>query len=226
MTDTNTTSPWGDLSGLPHNSVQVNLAVCAITTWLISAVFVGFRTYTRLRILKKFGWEDICIILSLLFAGGVCAGAVDQIVHGVGKHVWDIRFEDYIPLVRAQWYTILFYFLSLAFTKLSILLLYHSIFTFQSIHVAVYIVAGIVILSNIWTLVSAVTACIPLQAYWDYELHAGAHCWGYTVWWANVALHMGTDWLIFLMPLPVIWRLTLPRRQKLVLVGVFAVGFV
>lgn len=39
-------------------------------------------------------------------------------------------------------------------------------------------------------------------------------------------MHMATDVLIFLLPMPVVWNITLPIRQKLMLFGVFGIGFV
>lgn len=38
-------------------------------------------------------------------------------------------------------------------------------------------------------------------------------------------LAISTDLLIFIVPIPAIWPLKLPRRQKVVLVGIFTIGF-
>jgi hypothetical protein len=35
-----------------------------------------------------------------------------------------------------------------------------------------------------------------------------------------------TDFLIFLLPMPVVWTINLPRRQKFILSAVFGFGFV
>jgi hypothetical protein len=35
-----------------------------------------------------------------------------------------------------------------------------------------------------------------------------------------------TDFLIFLLPMPVVWTIKLPRRQKFILSAVFGFGFV
>ncbi len=125
---------------------------------------------------------------------------------------------------QAGWYAILFYTLSLGFSKISILLLYLHIFTFQWVRRAVQLVLVIVILSILYTLIAVFTACIPLQAYWDISI-TDKYCHPQTVWWANTGLLMTTDFLIFLLPMPVVWTLSLPRRQKYALVAIFGMGF-
>lgn len=38
----------------------------ALAPWIIAATVVGLRIYSRLRILKKLGWDDWAIILALV----------------------------------------------------------------------------------------------------------------------------------------------------------------
>lgn len=127
-------------------------------------------------------------------------------------------------MIRAGWYGILWYALTLAFTKISICMLYFTIFTYEWSRRACWILIAIVIISNLWVVSSVLTACIPLQAFWDISIK-GAYCHPQSVWWANTGLNMATDYLIFILPIPVIWSLNLPQRQKMLLVGVFALGF-
>ena len=81
-----------------------------------------------------------------------------------------------------------------------------------------------VIITGIWTVVSTLTACIPLAAYWDQRVKA-TFCQVQNVWWSNLSLLMITDFLIFILPIPVVYSLQLPRRQKYILLCVFGLGF-
>ena len=45
------------------------------------------------------------------------------------------------------------------------------------------------------------------------------------MWLANTYLHIITDFLIYLLPMPVIFCLRFPRRQKVLLFVLFAFGF-
>ncbi len=127
---------------------------------------------------------------------------------------------------QAGWFTILFYELSLWASQVSILLLYIRIWTFPYVHRAAYALLAIVMLYNIFVLATLATACVPLRAFWEFELQLqGAYCHSKDIYWANTYLHIITDFLIYLLPMPVIMRARFPRKQKILLFVLFAFGF-
>lgn len=67
-------------------------------------------------------------------------------------------------------------------------------------------------------------ACIPVQASWDQSISGNCQTIAHTRIMNSVS-NIVTDFIILLLPLPVIWRLKLPRNQKLALTGVFGLGF-
>ena len=128
------------------------------------------------------------------------------------------------------WYTVLWYMLSLLFTKISILLLYLRILRYQHARYAVYAILIIVVATNgAWTLATVVTACTPLKAFWHPEMlltsGSKASCRPTGYWLANTALHIATDVLLYLLPLPVSLKLKMKARQKLGLYAVLVLGF-
>ncbi len=88
------------------------------------------------------------------------------------------------PPPQAWWFALIFYIITLALTKISILLLYLTIFTFQWTRRACWIVLAIVIITNLWATATTLTYCIPLQATWDYRVKA-RFCQSQEAWWAN-----------------------------------------
>lgn len=130
-----------------------------------------------------------------------------------------------LTFCQASWYSILFYSLTVCFVKISILLLYFTFFTPGWAWWTARMIMGFVVISNVWTIGSVLTACIPLRAYWDTAARNGALCQSEQIWWFNNGLHVATDFFIFALPLPVIWNLQLPWRQKLAVVVLFALGF-
>ena len=132
-----------------------------------------------------------------------------------------------LPMQRAGWYGILFYSLTLAFTKISILFLYRRIFTTYWARRANSLLLWIVVIIGLWITASVATACVPLEAFWNWNLAmtTKVYCHSLNVWWTNSALNIVTDLAIVLLPMPVLTKLQLPRRQKYALVGVFALGF-
>ncbi|KAK4040871.1 hypothetical protein C8A01DRAFT_15327 [Parachaetomium inaequale] len=239
--DGNTASPPALPPGLisnPSESHQVNIVVCVVLTWLIGAVFVALRFYVRGWLLHNaIGVEDWLIVVALVFSGATSAGIIEQTVYGMGRHFLDIDPAAMTPMMRAGWYIVLWYMLSLLATKTAILLLYLRILRFQHARYAVWAALLLVLATNgIWTLYTVLTACTPLRAFWGFTLllqleeggaGAGAVCRPPRDWFVNTALHIGTDTLLYALPLPVVARLRGGgggARQKMALYGVLALG--
>lgn len=217
--------PPPDLISNPADSYQANIIVCAVITWIIAAVFVALRFYTRRWLMHIIGWEDGVILASLFFSALTSAGEIEQASYGLGRHTLDIPDQNFLPMSRAGWYSIIWYQFTLFLTKTSILLLYARILTYQHARYAVYAILVVVTISNVWSFVVVMTACIPLAAFWDPALAAGAYCHPRSFWWSNTGLHMATDFLIFALPMPIIFRLNASIRQKVLLYSTFAFGF-
>ncbi|KAK4202968.1 hypothetical protein QBC40DRAFT_195205 [Triangularia verruculosa] len=220
-------APVIDLASLPHDSLVVNIIASASICWFIAALFVALRFYTRGVLIKVIGGSDWSILVALIFAGATCGGVIEQATHGAGQHVWDLDPNDTPSAIawgRAAWYGILFYLITLCFSKISILLLYIHLFTFKWARLAGQILLGVVIITHLFMALATFTACIPLNSYWDFSVEK-KYCHAQSVWWSNTGMHMVTDFLIFLLPMPVVWSIRLPRRQKLALSAVFGFGF-
>jgi len=192
--------------------------------WGIAVVFVALRLYTRALIVRSVGASDWCITVAMLFAGGLSGAILKQTKHGMGLHVSDINvLEEFPVMLYAWWWSLVCYALTLAFSKISICLLYLTIFTLKWARRACYVVLAIVVLSNVWAFVSVLTFTVPLAATWDFRVVA-TYTTSQEVWWAITGFAVATDVLIFILPIPIIAPLKLPRRQKIAVVGIFAVG--
>ncbi|KAL2167290.1 hypothetical protein VTG60DRAFT_1449 [Thermothelomyces hinnuleus] len=213
---------------LPHDSLQLNIIVSSTICWFIAALFVALRFYTRGIIIRVLGWSDWSILLALILSGVTCGSVIEQAIHGAGYHIWDLDPNDTASAIawgRAAWYGMLFYALTLAFSKMAILLLYIHLFAFKWARKAGQVLLGVVVISHLYMTIVTFTACIPLRSYWDFTI-TKKYCHPQSMWWSSTGLHMVTDFLIFLLPMPVVWTIRLPRRQKFALSGVFGFGFI
>ncbi|KAG6355933.1 hypothetical protein INS49_015317 [Diaporthe citri] len=105
-------------------SRQGNIIACAILTWLISAVVVASRMYLRGSLMKLLGPEDWVILAALFFSLAQSIGFTVMAGLGLGRHVVAIPPQNFLPMLEASWFTILFYTCSLSLSKVSVLLLY------------------------------------------------------------------------------------------------------
>ena len=66
----------------------------------LSTIFLAIRLYTKARIIRLLGWEDVAITLgwvcTMAFMGFLLIG----LKLGNGKHLWDVRLDDYLEFSK------------------------------------------------------------------------------------------------------------------------------
>ncbi len=113
--------------------------------------------------------------------------------------------------------------ISLALTKISILVLYQRISTHHHARWVTWVMLVLTIAYNIAGFIVQMTTCIPLEKLWEPALYGKCH--PVTLAWAFIGLHVVTDFLIFALPIPIVALMTMSLRQKLLIVVLFALGF-
>ncbi|RMY91677.1 hypothetical protein D0862_09680 [Hortaea werneckii] len=115
--------------------------------------------------------------------------------------------------------------LTVSVTKASLLMQYLRIFSTPRVRGACYALLAALLPALLWAVLGGTLLCRPVRKLWDPEVQGGA-CMSAEKYWVSVAgLDIGLDVLVLVLPLPGIWGLRLPRRQKVGLVVVFLLGF-
>lgn len=125
--------------------------------------------------------------------------------------------------LQAIYVNTILYIISLCLSKVSILLLYLRILAYSYARRAAFVILGFVIIYSLFSLISTATVCTPVESFWDPEVEG--HCHPGSFMWAVIGCHIGTDFLMFLLPMPVVYRMTLPPGQKLGVMLAFGLGF-
>jgi hypothetical protein len=121
------------------------------------------------------------------------------------------------------WLAIPMYNCSLWCTKFSILFQYLRLFPRRPMRIACYTIMGIVTVYSSWAVVSGYLNCVPVAKFWDRSIPG--HCLNFeALWFFNAAMNLITDMGLLVLPMPVLNSLQLPRKQRLALMAVFAVG--
>lgn len=108
--------------------------------------------------------------------------------------------------------------------KMTFLLQYNRILAVQSMHRV--IIAAMVIIGG-WSISQifvGIFVCTPVQGFWDMTVEAKCIP-NIPQWYINAAGNIITDVAIFVLPLPAIGKLNLAKPQKLLLLGIFCLGF-
>ena len=113
--------------------------------------------------------------------------------------------------------------MALTLTKISIVLQYLRVFVGNRIRYACWAALGLISLYGLETFTTAILTCIPVSAFWTMD--PAAHCINKQfLWFFNAAMNILTDLIILALPMPVLSALKLPKRQKIGLMFIFALG--
>ncbi|KAK0730871.1 hypothetical protein B0H67DRAFT_639320 [Lasiosphaeris hirsuta] len=183
----------------------VPIAVVTIVLSL-ATVTVALRTYTCAVIIHQFGMDDGAAIIALLFA-------IDTI-YGVGRHI-EVTFSISIVLYNA----------SLTAIKIAFLLQYHRILVIRHMRRVVIAALTFVSLWSISELPITIFNCVPIEKFWLADSAPETCIPNLLFWYHNTAGNILTDVIVFVLPLPALGGLNLRKSQKIMLLGIFSLGF-
>ncbi|PNS18872.1 hypothetical protein CAC42_5411 [Sphaceloma murrayae] len=201
----------------------LDVVTCAAIVMILSGITVIGRLYSHLAITRNFGVEDIFIIFAWLFSLLVTISFVFQRKNGLGYHAVDLTPAEVTNFLKYFWVTLWSYNAALTCTKFSLLFQYRRIFVTPRFQIAVKIMITILVIYGLWTFLGCIFICWPISFFWTHSGN-GKCIPTWPLFIGNTVMNILTDFMVILSPMPVLTNLHLPRRQKLALMAVFAVG--
>ncbi|EAW06601.1 putative integral membrane protein [Aspergillus clavatus NRRL 1] len=195
----------------------------SIAFTILATLFTIIRIYTRAFLVKQMGADDWAILVALALSWAFFGLFVGEVKYLMGEHFADIPTEIFVKQMKCFWVSIPIYQLSLVTTKASLLLQIKRVFSTPRMCFACWCMIGFLAVYGAWVFISAWLTCIPVAKFWYPEIDG--YCLNKkALWFSNSGFHIFTDILILILPMPVLHNLQLPRRQKLALMGIFALG--
>ncbi|KAI1407041.1 hypothetical protein F5Y13DRAFT_142190 [Hypoxylon sp. FL1857] len=202
-------------------------AVCIVCS--VATIAVGLRFYTRSCMLKQLGADDYLVFTAWAFALATGISQCMNTRNGLGRHVWDLGGDlgDNVNLMDYQkgfYISITLYNTGLMFVKLAFLTQYCRVLSIKKMRTT-FIAAMVII--GCWSLSQVIVGifiCDPVSGFWEQSTESKCIP-NLTQWYINAAGNIATDIAIFVLPLPVLVHLHLPSAQRLVLIGIFCLGF-
>ncbi|KAH6842397.1 hypothetical protein B0I37DRAFT_417577 [Chaetomium sp. MPI-CAGE-AT-0009] len=204
----------------------------------LSTVAVTLRFLSRGRILHVLGPTDWFLAVTLVGPPALTAGPASlfsisntafvgaHVSHGLGWPLPDLSDEEQRVSLKIQYFAIIINNLSLVLTKISVALLFLDVFLVTSIRKATYVVLIAVILHGIYVTLTNIFFCTPINDYWDKPFNPTNKCIDpRTKFRIDNALNIVFNFVMLCLPVPAIWPMTLPWRQKLWLFFLFMLGF-
>ncbi|KAM7194056.1 hypothetical protein V8F20_008152 [Naviculisporaceae sp. PSN 640] len=198
------------------------IAVAATLT--LATIAVSLRTYTRACILRHVGLDDYAAIVALLFALGSGSMVASNGRNGAGKHIMVVPPELIPEYFKTFWISIVLYNFSLWAIKMAFLFQYYRVFSSKRMRTYICLAGVLIIVWSISQILVVIFTCVPVHRFWLPET-PGVCVELVPFWYANAAGNIVTDVIVFLLPLPVIKSLNLRKPQKILLLGIFGLGF-
>jgi hypothetical protein len=163
-------------------------------------------------------------------------------IYGAGRHIAvvdPLLLWKYFTVCRIQsskempsltlphqtfYVSIVLYNGSLTAIKISFLLQYYRILSTQRMRRLILAALAFVSLWSISQLLVTIFTCTPIEKFWKPEV-PGTCIPNLPFWYINAAGNILTDVIVFVVPLPALGSLKLQRSQKLMLLGIFSLGF-
>ncbi|RPA83338.1 hypothetical protein BJ508DRAFT_71098 [Ascobolus immersus RN42] len=194
--------------------------------------FVVIRLISRRWVLGKLNLEDWLIVVGAVFATGMVVAMSQATRYGVGYHYYDTPLEWYLPQQRSMFSVGMLYNPTLMFIKSSILAFYIRLSPHRHFRWACFFVLFITIAGAIGFSLTAFFACNPIDWQWNPHKYGPENPKSKDVKCLDMlylsvilgSFNSATDVLILLLPLPMIWKVNLPKRQKFAVSLVFSLG--
>ncbi|KAJ0109732.1 hypothetical protein J7T55_004281 [Diaporthe amygdali] len=199
-------APGGSDSLSKESQSGMVMIVSAVLTGL-STIVVLLRLYTRYVILGTAGADDWTM----------------EAHYGLGRHLATLSQENVVRSLECLFAVIFSYNIGMNVIKVSFLLQYRRIFPSRTLRIVCF--WGLVFV-GLWTVIQGVLlsiTCIPLAT-----IQPSTASWcldTLPIWEFTSSVGLITDFAIFLVPLPEIWKLPIASRQRIVLFGIFGLGF-
>ena len=115
------------------------------------------------------------------------------------------------------------YNFALTFTKASIVLQYMRISIDKNVRIACWVMMGFIIALSVEAFFANVFACSPVPKFWDDRIPG--KCIDETaMYYANAAISVVTDVALVILPIFIIRKLQLRRREKYTLATILGLG--
>ncbi|KAF3918307.1 hypothetical protein ABW21_db0205084 [Orbilia brochopaga] len=221
------------LEQVPHNNVSFKNVTAYVTMTAVSVAFVIVRLYSRQFVTKKIRPEDWAMIPALIASvslGACFALGSDERVGKGTLHQWDLTFDEFKSYLLWLWLCEVLYPVALFLIRNSLLIFYWSLVPPRSSAVKAHLIFRNAVIAFFFVNIACVSVslgtiifqCKPI-AYWNDPI--GAKCIDRSASFiAGGILIIITDVIVLLLPVPVIWKLKLPLRSRLGVIGIFSLG--
>ncbi|OJJ62647.1 hypothetical protein ASPSYDRAFT_41316 [Aspergillus sydowii CBS 593.65] len=218
------TSGDTDERGYSHDNLRHVVITATCFALIISTIAVILRLACRRITKTKLFLDDYLMIAALVFEYGISFAGVVLLHNGLGTHIHLVPPNQLVVYMKTLSSGSFLYPACITCVKLSLLAFYKRLFPIKPMVLAVNIVGAMVVLWCFGACLIGAVTCIPFRKLWDPTIPGG--CIDLAKFYYGLQIpNIVTDAVILVMPLRVVWDLQMKRVQKVLLTGIFMLGF-
>ncbi|KZL77962.1 integral membrane protein [Colletotrichum tofieldiae] len=194
--------------------------MAAITTF-----FFAIRAYVKFSLASPFLPEDWTCAASYALIMLYIAVVFVMAHYGEGYHAWEITKEAYQEVMRWLYASSIIYIPAAYFTKVTLLLLEARVFAVHertSRGIRIFIITLFICYVPLQTLKTVI--CLPISSFWDPRTPNPKCLNQRKIFIADLSLAIITDFIILVLPIPLLWGLRMPLRKKLKILTLLGAG--
>ncbi|KAH0430687.1 hypothetical protein CcaCcLH18_07602 [Colletotrichum camelliae] len=197
--------------------IGATVAMMCLTTLAIS-VRVGVRAS-----LRTYGLDDVLIVASWVFTMAMCIQTLVSAHGGFGRHHQDMDPVNYEQFLKLAISTSSTYSYGLALAKMSFAVLYIRMLPERRLIIVNKAIVVFLCCQAVEESMIPIFQCRPIAKAWVPSM-VGTCLDLPVLWWTGFAFNLCTDLILFIQPIPFLWRLQLPIIKRLGLIAMLSLG--
>ncbi|KAI8192603.1 hypothetical protein COL154_007652 [Colletotrichum chrysophilum] len=167
---------------------------------------VVMRTCVRSVLLRSVGWDDTLVIISWVLAMALCGAILAMTNVGLGSHFQDVSKSDFAEFLRLQVVTQLTYIWAFVTVKMSFTVLYLRLLPDQMYQRINKFLLILLLAEGIEETAVVIFRYLTIFYY------------------SAFAIKLLTDLVLFVQPIPTIWKLQLPMAKRCGVIFMLSLG--
>ncbi|KAH7081372.1 hypothetical protein BKA63DRAFT_599720 [Paraphoma chrysanthemicola] len=213
---------FSDTRSRVHDVQTANIVMIVVVLTVVS-----LRLFARIKFVKQIFADDVFIVLAAVFTLALSSTCIAATRSGLGTHIWlfDLAtvFDSVKSCILYLFICQILYAFSIALTKIAIITSYLRFIQTRNFRILMYVTLGVTIGLWICGIFVTIFQCRPISGAWDYNVQNS--CIPFIDYlYASSAVNVFTDIVLCVAPIPHLWRLNMPLRQRIILCILFIGG--
>ncbi|KAM0550239.1 hypothetical protein ACHAPJ_009088 [Fusarium lateritium] len=191
----------------------------------MSTLFFVQYMYVKLCLMRACDVETVLLVLAWI-TGAANHGLMvsSWVVKTLGVHVWEMSLDKYNLFNKVTDANSINRFCHIYRILLSLVLFYRHLSPQIWWKRCAWAIAALIICYNTAILFAVIFTCHPISKHWDARMTGGSCGHPVGIYMTTATMGIVTDLVLLIMPIPMVWGLQMPKRQKIGVIMLLFIG--